>query len=142
MHASDAVANAIAFLLLAAAGLLPIVGELYLQLRPWWRTRRNRRVATVINARCVECARPLDVVEPFHPTTAQFIRCPGCGVHLQVLRLERFWQICTVAEAKRQRMAPLPAVGPLRRAVRAVLAFLQPCEGIEPGESSLPGPEA
>jgi hypothetical protein len=139
---TDEIANLIALLLLAALGLLPIAGELYLQLRAWWRTRRNRRVATVINPRCVECARPLELQAPFTTDAAYLQRCPSCGVHLHCRQLGNLWQICTVAEMKRQGTSVLPAVGRVRRAARAVARFLQPRDGMEPGESTLPGSDS
>lgn len=142
MHASDAVVGLLGWLVLSALAVLPIAGELYLQLRAWWRTRRNRRVATLINPRCVECARPLDLVEPFTATATQVVRCGGCGVQLHCKRVAKLWSICTAAEAKRQGAPTLPPVGPLRRAARAVVAWLQPREGVEPGEASLQEPEA
>lgn len=141
MRVSDAVVGLLGWLVLSALAVLPIAGELYIDLRAWWRTRRNRRVATLINPRCVECARPLDLVEPFTATATQVVRCSGCGVHLYCKRLAELWSICTAAEAKRQGALTLPPVGPLCRAARAVARWLQPLEGVEPGETSLQEPE-
>lgn len=100
-----------------------------------------------ISPRCPECSISLSVCEPFVGGVWQRVRCPGCTVQLQVRRMAEHgndaWLVRTDAESARMRLAPLPAVAPpkLRHrffdACRTVARMLQPCEGVEPGMSSL-----
>lgn len=112
---AGAIADLVAWLVLGLITVLAVGGAIYFDFRAWLRTQRNRRVLTCIQPRCVECARKLDLVAPFAPDAVHIERCAGCGVHLQARRVGTMWQVCTVAEAKRQRTAPLPAIAPPSR---------------------------
>lgn len=92
---------------------------------------------------CCECARPLDVVEPFTGGCAQHHRCPGCLVHLRVRRVSDGWQVTTAARHAGQReLGTVPAVAsPALRhrfltACRSVGVLLRR-EGVEPGMGSI-----
>lgn len=143
LHALDAYAALAVWLLL---GLIPVVAvgaAIYFDLRAWWRTRRNRMVLSCLTPRCIECARVVSLMAPFTPETAQQVKCPGCGVALHCRRIGGLWEICTVAEFKRQRTAPLPAVATRRRYdlyryLRTVMDVLRPGAGVSPGESAFP----
>ena len=130
----DALAGLLVWVLFSLIGAVAIAYGIWLELRAWWRTRRNRLVVHVLQPRCVECARKIQLLEPFTANAVQQVRCDGCGVHLHARRIGALWEICTVAEAKRQREAPLPAVRPQPHATRAAVALADPAE---PGESAL-----
>ena len=89
---------------------------------------------------CCECAKRLDVVEPFTGGVRQMIRCTGCGMRLLVGRVHDGWEVRTLAEFKGERTAPLPAVGPIRKSqviARRIIEALRLLGRVEPGESSL-----
>lgn len=97
------------------------------------------RGATAI---CCECAKRLDVVEPFTGGVGQMVRCPACGVQLVVRRMPESWEVRTMAEHKRQRTAPLPAVAPksafrLGGFIKRFFAGYADGGFVEPGDSSL-----
>jgi hypothetical protein len=138
--------------LVAHLGFVPVVllfallvgAAFYFDLRAWWRTWRNRMVLSCLTPRCIECACVIRVLEPLTPKAVQQVRCDSCGVHLHCKRIGGLWEICTVAEAKRQRTAPLPPVASARRRydllgfLRTVLSVVRPGEGVSPGESAFP----
>lgn len=91
---------------------------------------------------CCECAKRLDVVEPFTGGVRQLIRCAGCGMRLLVGRVSDGWEVRTLAEFKGERTAPLPAVASVRQFVRnacVAVARMLSRGGVEPGEANLRG---